>query len=58
MCWIIKGMLNLFLNGKGEVNEEAISLLKPMLGDKDIKNILSYIIGKELIKKLEGQKMR
>ena len=50
-----KGMLNIFLNDGGKVNEEAISLLSPMCKDEGIKNTLSDLIGEDLVKKLEGQ---
>lgn len=50
-----KGMLNIFINDKGKVNEEAISLLKPMCKDEEIKNTLSNLIGEDLVGKLEGQ---
>ena len=50
-----KGMFNIFLNDGGNVNEEAISLLSPMCKDGEIKNILSKLIGENLVKKLEEQ---
>lgn len=49
-------MLNIFLNDGGKVNEEAISLLSPMCKDEEIKGILSGLIGKDLVKKLAGQR--
>ena len=51
-----KGMLNIFLKNKGNVNEEAISLLSPMCKDEGIKNALSKLIGEDLVKKLEKQR--
>ena len=48
-------MLNIFLNDKGKVNEEAISLLSPMCKDEETKDILSGLIGKDLVEKLGEQ---
>ena len=50
-----KGMVNIFLKKEGKVNKDAISLLKPMCKDEEIKNTLSGLIGKDLVEKLKKQ---